>query len=126
MAENKDEVIEDLETEYFSKVQEVREKLEKKDYKVVVEDIAIPELPIIIEDDRRVWAIHLTDEQINSVQQNKQRYSRAIEISDSSNLWEMYQTLSDAYLEEIFASIVTQFDDHISDYTCDVFEREFV
>jgi len=67
MAENKDEVIEDLETEYFSKVQEVREKLEKKDYKVVVEDIAIPELPIIIEDDRRVWAIHLTDEQINSV-----------------------------------------------------------
>lgn len=67
MAENKDEVIEDLETEYFSKVQEVREKLEKKDYKVVVEDIAIPELPIIIADDRRVWAIHLTDEQINSV-----------------------------------------------------------
>lgn len=126
MAENTVEVVEDLQTAYNDKVSEVRQKLEKKEYKVVVEDLVIPELPIVIEDDRREWAIHLTNEQISSITSYKERYSRAMEVSDSSNLWEMYQTLSDAYLEEIFCGIVKNFDDHISEYAGTVFEKEFV
>lgn len=90
MAENTVEVVEDLQTAYNDKVSEVRQKLEKKEYKVVVEDLVIPELPIVIEDDRREWAIHLTNEQISSITSYKERYSRAMEVSDSSNLWEMY------------------------------------
>jgi hypothetical protein len=129
-------VFEDIVEEYSMKLEEVRAKLEHKQYATKVDlpdiDTLVPKFDVATDegieiiDERREWAIHFTDDQISSIKANQSRYKQTLELSDSADLWTVYGTLADAYIEELFQTCINDFDQNLETFASGVFDREFV